>query len=137
MTLSIGDVIPPFTIIAAPDAMKVWAQALHDPNLIHLDPEAVKAKGLGDRVINQGPANLAYVMNALRAAFPHGAIEKLEARFLDNVFGGEAVEASGRVVEMVEENGLRRISCDVWLTPRGRDPVLTGVAIISESLRAG
>src|SRR3546814_12612112 len=71
MNLNAGDELPPFVIESVnADAMKEWAVFLHDPNPIHLDVEVVKAKGLGDKVINQGPANVAYVMNMLAAAFP-------------------------------------------------------------------
>ena len=71
MSYAVGDAIAPFTIESvSADAMKNWAVFLADPNPIHLDVEVVKAKGLGDRVINQGPINVAYMMNMLLAAFP-------------------------------------------------------------------
>jgi 3-hydroxybutyryl-CoA dehydratase len=124
-----GDALAPFRIAAvSPDGMKAWARFLHDPNPIHLDPAVVKAKGLGERVINQGPANLAYLINMLQAAFPGGLIESLEVRYVDNVFGGESVEAAGTVKE-VDASG-RRVVCDVWLRAEGR-PVLTGAAIVT------
>jgi acyl dehydratase len=132
--LAIGDTIPPFTIGVAPASMKVWAKILHDPNPIHLDPAAVRAKGLGERVINQGPANLAYIVNALHGAFPGGTIEMLDVRFLDNVFGGETVEASGKVVAVAEDAGRRRATCEVWLRAIGRDLVLGGKAVVSQPL---
>ena len=110
--------------------MKAWAKFLHDPNPIHLDPAVVKAKGLGDRVINQGPANLAYLINMLQAAFPGGFIESLEVRYVDNVFGGEAVEAGGTVKEV---SAARRapVACEVWLRAEAR-PVLTGTATVAD-----
>jgi acyl dehydratase len=135
MTLNAGDAIPPFTIAVTPESMKVWAKILHDPNPIHLDPEVVRAKGLGDRVINQGPTNLAYIINALHAAFPGGTIEALDVRFLDNVFGGEIVEASGKVVDVAEgDHRVRRTTCEVWLRAIGRDLVLAGQAVVSQPL---
>lgn len=139
MTLAVGDAISPFTIAVTPESMKVWAKILHDPNPIHLDPAVVRAKGLGDRVINQGPTNLAYIVNALHGAFPGGMIEMLDVRFLDNVFGGETVEASGKVVAVAESGGRRRTTCEVWLKAIGRDlvlggPVLSGKAVVSQAL---
>ncbi|CAH1663817.1 MULTISPECIES: MaoC family dehydratase [unclassified Chelatococcus] len=128
----VGDVIPPFRIVAKPEAMKEWADFLHDPNPIHLDPAVVHAKGLGDRVINQGPANVAYVMNALHRAFPGGAITMIDVRFLDNVYGGDEVEASGTVTEVTVVDGRKRIACDVTLRTLGRDLVLGGKAIIEQ-----
>ena len=65
-----GSELVPFVIEASPQSMREWSVFLADPNQIHLEVEAVKALGLGDRLINQGPANLAYVMNLLAANFP-------------------------------------------------------------------
>jgi 3-hydroxybutyryl-CoA dehydratase len=130
-----GDALKPFRIGAvSPEGMKAWAKFLHDPNPIHLDPAVVKAKGLGDRVINQGPANLAYLINMLQGAIPNGLIESLEVRYVDNVFGGEAVEAGGTVKEVSTNASKRRISCDVWLRADARGAVLTGTAVLSTPL---
>lgn len=134
MTPKVGDAIAPFRIPVTPDSMKVWAQALRDPNPMHLDPAFVRAKGLGDSVINQGPANLAYIVNALQTAFPMAEIEALDIRFVDNVFGGETVEAAGEVIEIAETGVERRTTCKVWLKALGRDLVLSGEAVMRQSL---
>jgi 3-hydroxybutyryl-CoA dehydratase len=129
--MNIGDALKPFRIESvSPEGMKAWAKFLHDPNPIHLDPAVVKAKGFGDRVINQGPANLAYLINMLQAAIPNGFIEALEVRYVDNVFGGEAVEAGGTVKDVAAHGSKRRISCEVWLRAEARGPVLTGSATV-------
>lgn len=133
--MNVGDALKPFRIAAvSPAGMKDWAKFLHDPNPIHLDPAVVKAKGLGDRVINQGPANLAYLINMLQGAIPNGSIESLEVRYVDNVFGGEAVEAGGTVKDVSVDGSKRRISCDVWLRAPARGAVLTGTAILATLL---
>ena len=130
-----GDTLKPFRIASvSPEGMKAWAKFLHDPNPIHLDPTVVKAKGLGDRVINQGPANLAYLISMLQVAVPKAQIESLEVRYVDNVFGGEAVEAGGTVKEVSADGSKRRISCDVWLRAEARGAVLTGTAILAAPL---
>ncbi len=130
--MNVGDTLRPFRIASvSPEGMKAWAKFLHDPNPIHLDPVMVKAKGLGDRVINQGPANLAYLINMLQSAIPNGFIESLEVRYVDNVFGGEAVEAGGTVKDVSAHGSKRRISCDVWLRADARGAVLTGTATVA------
>lgn len=119
--------LPPFTIPSvSADAMREWARFLHDPNPIHLDPDFVRAKGLGDRVINQGPANLAYIINMLLAAFPGGRITALESRFIDNAYAGDRLTAGGRVVEA----GVGHAICEVWLTADGNRPIIQGTATI-------
>ena len=126
--MNIGDTLPPFRIASVdPEAMKTWAIALHDPNAIHLDRAAVAAKGLGDRVINQGPANLAYIINMLRAAFPGATVRSLDVRYVDNVFEGDDVTAGGKITA----TDKMQATCDIWLKVAGRDLVITGVAEVS------
>ncbi|WP_336971271.1 MaoC family dehydratase [Sphingobium aromaticiconvertens] len=127
MTYQVGDALPPFTIESvSPEAMKQWAVFLADPNPIHLDVEVVKAKGLGDRVINQGPINVAYMMNMLINAFPGGRIKTMDSRFLDNVYGGDHATVSGNVAA-IEGNS---ITCEFTLDVDGRGTVNSGTAII-------
>ena len=127
MSYAVGDALPAFVIESvSPDGMKAWAIFLADPNPIHLDPEVVKAKGLGDRVINQGPANVAYMMNMLLAAFPGGRIETMDSRFLDNVYAGDKVVASGTITSVDGD----RIGCAFTLDVAGRGTVNSGTATV-------
>lgn len=127
MTYNVGDALPPFVIESvSPAAMQDWAVFLADPNPIHLDVEVVKAKGLGDRVINQGPANVAYMMNMLMAAFPGGRIETMDSRFLDNVYGGDRIVAAGTITAVDGD----RIACEFTLDVEGRGTVNAGTATI-------
>ena len=125
MTLDVGDELPPFRIASVdPEGMKVWAKALHDPNPIHLDREAVKAAGLGERRINQGPANLAYIINMLQTAVPGAAIETLDVRYMDNVLEGDSVVAGGTVTAADASS----LTCDIWLDAEERGRVIAGNA---------
>lgn len=127
MNYAVGDTLPPFTIESvSPEAMKQWAVFLADPNPIHLDAEMVKAKGLGDRVINQGPANVAYMMNMLMRAFPGGRIKAMDSRFLDNVYGGDRAIVTGTVTAIDGQV----ISCAFALDIDGRGTVNSGTATI-------
>ncbi|WP_019052441.1 MaoC family dehydratase [Sphingobium xenophagum] len=127
MSHAIGDALPPFTIESvSPEAMKQWAVFLADPNPIHLDVEVVKAKGLGDRVINQGPVNVAYMMNMLMRAFPGGRIKTMDSRFLDNVYGGDRAVVTGRIT-MIEGN---IVTCEFSLDVDGRGTVNSGTATV-------
>lgn len=127
MSYLVGDALPPFVIErVSPDAMRDWSVFLADPNPIHLDVKVVKAKGLGDRRINQGPINVAYMMNMLMAAVPGCRIETMESRFLDNVYEGDHLTASGTVTA-VEGN---RLSCEFTLDVAGRGTVNSGTATL-------
>ncbi len=130
--MNVGTPLKPLRIESvSAEVMKAWAVYLHDPNPIHLDPAVVKAKGLGSRVINQGPINLAYLINMLQAAIPGGAIESLDVRYVDNVFAGDAVESGGSITAAVSDGSRHRLTCDVWLRANNHTPVLTGTAIVS------
>lgn len=129
MSVAPGQILPPLRIasISAAD-MREWAQVLRDPNPIHLDPQAVAARGLGDRVINQGPANLSYIIAMLQAALPGARVQSFDVRYLDNVFAGDAVEAGAKVVSVGAEG--TPVSCEVWLKVDGRGAALQGSAVL-------
>ncbi len=79
-------------------------ELMHDTNPVHDDPELVEKRRLSGPV-NQGPANLAYVVNMLVGwAGPEMRLERLDFRFLDIVVPGDSVIASGTVTA-VEPRG--------------------------------
>lgn len=127
MALEAGSELGPWVVESVdPEKMKTFAIALDDPNPIHLDPEVVKAAGLGDRVINQGPASFGYVLNMLREAAPGARLRDLRVRLSANVFGGDRVVAGG-VVDSIEDG---QASCRVWLDVTGGRRALTGTATL-------
>lgn len=129
MTPSVGATLGPWTIESvSAEHMKTLAVILDDPNPIHLDAEAVKALGMGERVINQGPANLGYVMNLLSEALPGARIASVRVRFLANVLGGDRVSAGAEVLASHEQDGERRLDCAIWLDVDGRGHALEGTA---------
>lgn len=119
--------IPPF-VVESVDAqrMKTMAAILRDPYRVHWDREATREMGLGGRVINQGPLNLSYIVNALHNFAGPGCVRRLTVAFHRPVFDGDHVEGGGKVV--AETNDSR--SCTVWLK-RGDETVVSGTAVIS------
>ena len=66
MEVQVGTDIPTRVVECVGAAeMKTMAALLHDPNPIHWDSEATRALEMGEHVVNQGPINMSYVMNAL------------------------------------------------------------------------
>tara|TARA_R110000772_G_scaffold268731_1_gene398353 strand:+ start:59841 stop:60251 length:411 start_codon:yes stop_codon:yes gene_type:complete len=131
MKPTIGSKLKPIRIDPiSTETMKDWAAFLRDPNPIHLDVEVVKAKGLGDAVINQGPINVAYVMNMLMANFPGCRIDTMSSRFTDNAYGGEAVETFGTVTNVETSADGLRVSCEVGLNADARSFVISGTATV-------
>ncbi len=116
--VEVGSPITPFRVDGVDEArMKTMAALLRDPNPIHFDAEAVRSLGLGDRPVNQGPLNVAYVVNALLAwaGGDPAALRHLQVRFTGNVFAGDRVTAGGEVVGLQQVDGGTVATCDVWL----------------------
>ncbi len=118
--------LPPWGLDVSPELMFVMADLLDDPNPIHLDPDATRRMGLGDRVINQGPTNCGYVVSMLQAAYPGGELVALRLRLGAQVKGGDRVTAGGRVTG--EHDGL--VDCEVWLDVEGGARAVEGTATV-------
>jgi acyl dehydratase len=112
------------------EEMSVIARMLADPNPIHLDRAAVQEFGLGDRLINQGPANIAYLFNMLSAAFPEDEIRSVDVRLRSNVFEGERLTAGGEVVALQREGQTERVECNVWLDAEDGSRAVDGTATV-------
>ena len=132
MALAAGDELAPLVIESvSSEAMKTVAALLHDPNPIHFDVAAVRALGLGDRPVNQGPSNMAYVVSMLaRSAGGPERIRRLRVRFLGNVLAGDRLVAGGTVAAVGDQDGERVAEVDVWLERGSGDRVLEGSATV-------
>ena len=106
------------------EKMKTMAAILQDPNPIHYDADLVRRLGMGDGPVNQGPINLALLMEAV-CRFGGGpeSLQRIRLRFLGNVFGGERFECTGKVVAV--DGDVAEL--EVGATANGR-PVLGGTA---------
>lgn len=130
MTLEMADVLPSFRFgPVSPESMVIWADVLRDPNPIHLDRSAVAAMGLGTMLINQGPANLAYLLNAVLEAYPGAVVERFSSRFVGNVLEGDMVVVSGTVTEIEPTLGGARVTIAMVLQVEGRGHALTATVV--------
>jgi acyl dehydratase len=124
--------IPDFVVESVdPQRMKTMAAILRDPYRVHWDREATSAMGLGGRVINQGPLNVSYIVNALHAFAGAGSIRRLTVNFHRPVFDGDRVIAGGRVLGGADESGSRRVR--IWLKRPTADVdkvVVSGEALV-------
>ena len=109
--------------------MKTMAALLRDPYPIHWDPEAARAAGHGDRPVNQGPLNLAYIANMLMAWSGDDAIRRLTVGFHGRVFAGDTVTAGGTFDEQLDPDPEGREHCTVWLDRDG-ERLVSGTAVV-------
>ena len=89
MKIAVGDSIPPWAMESVSAArMRTMAAILRDPNPVHWDARVVKELGYGERVINQGPLGLSYMVNMLHAWTGPESIRRLIMRFPQAVLDG-------------------------------------------------
>lgn len=114
-----------------PEKMKLYAAIARDPNTIHWDRAEAARRGLGERVVNQGPVNLGYVVDMLHAWAGPGSVRALAVRFTANVFDGDDVTAGGVVRALSDVGGERRAECDVWLDRADGTRCVQGTAVVA------
>jgi acyl dehydratase len=130
--VSVGSHIPEWRLDSvSPQRMQLLAAILRDPNPIHWDREEVAKRGLGDRLINQGPTNLGYITNMLMAWAGPACLRQLDVRFTANVFDGDRVVAGGVVTGVRHENGERLVDCEVWLDRAEGTRAVSGNATVA------
>jgi acyl dehydratase len=126
--MKVGDAVEPLVVESVDtEKMKTMAAILQDPNPIHYDVDLVKRLGMGEAPVNQGPINLAFLIEmACRAGGGPESLKRIRLRFLGNVFGGERVECTGKVVAV--DGDVAEL--EVGATANGR-PVLAGTAWVT------
>jgi acyl dehydratase len=131
--LSIGAQIPDRTFQVRAEAMKIFSLLTDDPNPIHWDVEAVTARGLGDRPVNQGGLNAGYVLQAITAwAGGPEALRRADVRFLGSVFAGDTVVAGGEIVDVrPTSDGRADVSLSIWLRSSTGVGVIAGSAVVA------
>jgi acyl dehydratase len=127
---AVGDTLPELVIESVdPEKMKLMAAILRDPNPIHFDVESVKALGYGDRVVNQGPSNLSYLLDMVsRWAGGPQRLRSVSTRFLGNVFAGDRVECRGYVSAVDTDTGLVTVEVEAIV---GETPVVKGTVVVA------
>jgi acyl dehydratase len=130
--VKVGDVIPGWTVESVPaEKMKTMALLLRDPNPIHWDVDAVRALGMGDRPINQGPTNQAYIVNMLLTWLGDPArLRSMQVRFIANVYGADRVVAGGEVTALRDDAGVPVADCDVWLDRDDGSRLMEGTVVV-------
>jgi acyl dehydratase len=103
---------------------------LRDPNPLHLDRIYAQERGFADSV-QQGPIHAGWATEAVLSWLPIGwRLERLQIRFLDNVFPGDVLVTTGVVASSRE--GV--IEIEFGQVKTGGERTLTGRALaVSEA----
>lgn len=125
----VGTAIPDWVMSnVSPERMRVTAAIYRDPNPIHWDPRSTRSRGLDGQVINQGPLNVAYLVNMLMAWRGPGCVRRLHVEFPGRVCDGDHIRARGTVTGVDPDTGTA--TCDVWLERADGSRPLVGTAIV-------
>jgi len=130
---SVGTELAPRTVQAVREEdIRIMALLLRDSNPIHFDLDAVAEAGLGNRVINQGGATMAYVIDYVaECAGGRSAIRTIDCSFRANVFAGDDVVV-GAVVRSVEVAGADTlVELEVWADVVGGRRAILGSAQVA------
>lgn len=129
MSVRPGTVLPPVsTSEITMERVHRMMALMHDTNPVHDDPELVARRRLRGPV-NQGPANLSYVLNMLFAwAGPAMQLERYDFRFLDIVVPGDTVTATGSVTAVADDDGDEVVDVAWRLDVEGGATAVTGTA---------
>ena len=124
-----GDQIPPFVVEAVRlEDIHTIMDVMGDVNPVHIDEELVRRLGLRG-LVNQGPANLGYVVNMLlRWIGDPAAIRRLAFRFHSISSPGDRLQASGTVTDVRADVGGSAVTCDLWLDRGDGERVMSGTA---------
>ena len=123
LDLRFGAMLPTVVMPAvSAEKMKTMAALLSDSNPIHFDVDAVRALGMGERPVNQGPTNMAYIMNYLGEVFGSPAMLR---RYLGAFPADPAESCSSRA-----SLSLSRSSCasEDWRMRMRRSAILRSIS---------
>jgi acyl dehydratase len=129
VTVAPGAELPEFVMddIDLP-RIRALMQLMRDVNPVHDDAELAAERGLRGPV-NQGPANLSYVLNMLLAWGGEEAfLERIDFRFTDIVTTGDTVTAHGAVTAVAPDAAGPEATCDVWLEREDGVKAVVGTA---------
>jgi len=128
MKYKVGQKINEWSYHVKQENLNTWSKILNDPNPIHFDSETVKKNGLGDKCINQGPANITYIINAIFYNFPKSRILNIKNRLNGNVFVDDRVCVSGKITKFLNKDESILINLLLNLSTQENDSLVVSRA---------
>ena len=130
MNYKIGQKLDKWTFLVKQEYLVTWSQVLNDPNPIHLDNKKVEELGLGNKCINQGPANISYILNCISSNFPEYQLIKINNKLNGNVFSDDRVSVEGQISDIEKKNDYLIVSLFLDLHTQNQNNVLSSNAVI-------
>ena len=112
------------------DALALYAGASGDHNPIHIDSDFAKSAGMPD-VFAHGMLSMAYLGRMLTNWQPQAQLRKFGNRFAAITQLQDAITCSGKVVEMIEQNGETLARCEIQAIKADGEQTLVGEALVA------
>ncbi|MBB3176656.1 MaoC family dehydratase [Variovorax sp. Sphag1AA] len=130
-TLKVGDSLPPLTLPAIDrTTLALFAGASGDHNRIHIDTDYARRAGQVD-VFAHGMLSMAYLGRLLTQWVDQRKLRQFGVRFAGITHLGHIVTCTGRVTELFEADGERRVKLEVQTANQYGDIRIIGDAIVA------
>ena len=110
--------------------LALYAGASGDHNPIHIDSDFAKSAGMPD-VFAHGMLSMAYLGRMLTNWLPQAQLRKFGNRFAAITQLQDAITCSGKVVEMIEQNGETLARCEIQAVKADGEQTLVGEALVA------
>ena len=129
--INLDDELSPLTLPPVTrQALAIYCGASGDHNPIHVDIDFARESGLDD-VIAHGMLIMAYMGRALTNWVPQSAIRSFDTRFQAMTRVGDAITASGRVVEKISGGDEHCVRIELTATDDGGEVKAVGMAVVA------
>ncbi len=118
--------LPPVTR----QTLAIYCGASGDHNPLHVDIDFARESGLDD-VIAHGMLVMAYMGRALTNWVPQSAIRSFDTRFQAMTRVGDAITASGRVVEKFTDGVEQCVRIELAAADHGGEIKAVGTAVVA------
>ncbi|MDP3816552.1 MaoC family dehydratase [Pseudomonas sp.] len=111
-------------------SLALYCGASGDHNPIHVDADFAKQAGMPD-VFAHGMLSMAYLGRMLTNWQPQSKLRKFSTRFAAITQVRDVITCTGTVVELLEEEGERRVRLEIAATKASGEQTLIGEALVA------
>ncbi len=130
-SVELDDALPSLTLPPITrQILAIYCGASGDHNPIHVDIDFARESGLDD-VIAHGMLIMAYMGRALTNWVPQSAIRSFDTRFQAMTQVGDAITASGHVVEKFNDGDEQCVRIELVAADHGGEVKAVGTAVVA------
>jgi acyl dehydratase len=118
--------LPPITRTT----LALYAGASGDHNPVHIDIDFAKKAGMPD-VFAHGMLSMAYLGRMLTNWQPQIKLKRFSNRFASITHLQDVITCSGKVIELIEEEGSTFARCEILATKSSGEQTLVGEALVA------